>query len=421
MPWEANSMGVELKPRSERISPDRYISREVLDREMKHVFGRAWILACPLAYLAQPGDAYPITVGREPIAVVRGADGTIRAVSNVCRHRGRQIVTHPRNMTSLKCWFHGFEWNHDGSVRHIPDREDFECTDEELVLPRIRCETWGNFAWINLDPNAAPLVEFLGEVAPLLEAYRLDEYQLSEDIIVEWDCNWKIGCDAFQEGYHGPVTHPQLQAILDDSPDMHIDLYELHSRAIYRIGSPCNRIPEDERQQGNPILELMAAEAGVDMEAYKGHIDDIRGAIQVGTRKQLDGRGCDVSDLIDDQMTDDHHYFLFPNLTINMFAANFSTFRYFPHPSDPAKMIFWAQQFVRTGPEEERLKIPETVHGHGTEFKFDSEVYNQDASHMPWLQSGIQSAHHPGMLFAKQERRIPHFYNILDDYIDGRR
>src|SRR3954469_24946528 len=117
MPWEANSMGVELKPRSERISPDRYISREVLDQEMKHVFGRAWILACPLAYLAQPGDSYPITVGREPIAVVRGADGTIRAVSNVCRHRGRQIVTHPRNTTSLKCWFHGFEWNHDGSVR----------------------------------------------------------------------------------------------------------------------------------------------------------------------------------------------------------------------------------------------------------------------------------------------------------------
>ena len=140
-----------------------------------------------------------------------------------------------------------------------------------------------------------PSLDFLGEVAPLLEAYRLDEYQLSEDVIVEWDCNWKIGCDAFQEGYHGPVTHPQLQLILDDSPDMHIDLYELHSRAIYRIGAPCNRIPEDERQQGNPVLELMAAEVGVDMEAYKGHIDDIRGAIQVGTRKQLDGRGCDVS------------------------------------------------------------------------------------------------------------------------------
>ena len=120
-------------------------------------------------------------------------------------------------------------------------------------------------------------------------------------------------------------------------------------------------------------------------------------------------------------MTDDHHYFLFPNLTINMFAANFSTFRYFPHPSDPAKMIFWAQQFVRMGPEEEPLEIPQTVHGHGTEFKFKSEVYNQDASHMPWLQSGVQAAHHPGMLFAKQERRIPHFYNILDDYIDGRR
>ena len=79
------------------------------------------------------------------------------------------------------------------------------------------------------------------------------------------------------------------------------------------------------------------------------------------------------------------------------------------------------RQFTRRGPRQEPLPIPETVRGHGTEFKFESEVYNQDASHMPWLQNGVRSSLHPGMLFAKQERRIPHFYNILDDYLEGRR
>ncbi|BCP14159.1 aromatic ring-hydroxylating oxygenase subunit alpha [Mycobacterium paraintracellulare] len=412
-------MTTKLTAITERIPPERYSSREVLEQELTHVFGRTWILACPLAYLKEPGDTYPITVGHEPVALVRDNDGSIRAVSNICRHRGRQIVTHPRNTKSLKCWFHGFEWNYDGSVRQIPDREDFECPDAELILPSIRCETWGNFAWINLDPNATSLREYLGEVAPLLEAYGLQDYQLSQDTIVEWDCNWKIGCDAFQEGYHGPVTHPQLQAVLEDSPDLPIDLFELHSRAVYQIGAPCKRIPEEERQQGNPMLQMLAAMVGVDMEAYKGHIDDIRGAIQVGTRKQLDGRGLDTSALTDDQMTDDHHFFIFPNLTINMFANNFSTFRYMPHPSDPSKMYFWAQEFLRRGPDEDSLPVPETVHGKGTEFKFASEVYNQDAGHMPWLQTGINSKHHPGMIFARQERRIPHFYNILDDYLSG--
>lgn len=414
-------MSARLTAIHERIPAERYRSREVLEQEFANVFGRAWILACPLAYLKEPGDAYPITIGREPIALVRDHDGSISAVSNICRHRGRQIVTHPRNMTSLKCWFHGFEWNYDGSVREIPDREDFECPDAELVLPKIRCETWGPWAWINLDPNASSLSDFLGEVAPLLDAYNLDTYDLAQDTIVEWDCNWKIGCDAFQEGYHGPVTHPQLQAVLEDSPDLPIDLFELHSRAVYQIGAPCKRIPEDERQQGNPLLQMLAAAVGVDMDAYKGHIDDIRGAIQTGMRKQLAGRDLDVSTLTDDQMTDDHHFFIFPNLTINMFANNYSTFRYLPHPTDPSKMYFWAQEFTRRGPNEDPLPLPETVHGKGTEFKFPSEVYNQDASHMPWLQAGIHSTHHPGMIFARQERRIPHFYDILDDYLSGRR
>lgn len=416
-------MPAEPQLGTERIARDRYVSRAVLEDELTHVFGRTWILACPLVYLESPGDAYPIAIGREPIVVVRGRDREVRAFSNVCRHRGRQIVTHPRNVESLKCWFHGFEWNFDGSLRHIPDREDFEgyATDDELVLPPVRCETWGSFAWVCLDRDAPPLLEYLGEVAPLLEAYRLDEYQLAADTIVEWDCNWKIGCDAFQEGFHGPVTHPQLQAVLEDSPDMQIDLFELHNRGLYQIGTPCKRIPDGERQQGNPMLKLLAASVGVDMEAYKGRIDDIRPAIQEATRKQFEARGCDVSGLSNDQMLDDHHYFVFPNLTINMFAAQFSTFRYFPHPSDPTRMIFWAQQFTRVGPDEPRLDIPEPKRGKGTEFRFDSEIYNQDAGHMPWLQNGVHSELFEGMLLARQERRIRHFYKVIDDYVGERR
>ena len=252
-------------------------------------------------------------------------------------------------MTSLKCWFHGFEWNYDGSVRHDP---------RSRRLRMHRCGTGSaedslrdvgplgpGSTWIQ---TPSSLSEFLGEVAPLLDAYSLDTYDLAQDTIVEWDCNWKIGCDAFQEGYHGPVTHPQLQAVLEDSPDLPIDLFELHSRAVYRIGAPCKRIPEEERQQGNPLLQMLAATVGVDMDAYKGHIDDIRGAIQTGMRKQLERqRSGRVESLTDDQMTDDHHFFIFPNLTINMFANNFSTFRYLPHPTDPSKMFFWAQEFMR--------------------------------------------------------------------------
>lgn len=406
-----------------RIDRQRYTSRDVLEDELTHVFGRSWLMACHLSYLKNPGDAYPISIGREPVVVVRGDDGKLRAFYNVCRHRGRQIVTRPRNIKTLFCWFHGFEWNLDGSVCNIPDKEDFEgfVKDEDLKLPPIRCETWGGFAWINMNPAAEPLVDFLADISPDLDKYKLEEYQMAEELVVEWDCNWKIGADAFQEGYHGPITHPQLQYVLEDSPDMQIDLYEMHNRGVYIMGAPCKRLPEEDRQRANPMLAKMAESEGVNPDDYIGRLDDLRLAIQSARRANLTKRGCNVSELSDDQMTDDHHYFIFPNITVNTFADRFSVFRYMPHATDPEKMIFWVQQFVRRGPDEPELPHPVTKHGKGQEFKFDNEVYNQDANNVPWVQEGVRSASFKGMLFNHQERRLRHFYHILDDYIEGRR
>ena len=70
--------------------------------------------------------------------------------------------------------------------------------------------------------------------------------------------NWKIGADAFQEGYHGPVTHPQLQFYLEDSEDMPMDLYDLHNRGLYKIGAPCHRLPPEHHVKAHPTLKAMA-------------------------------------------------------------------------------------------------------------------------------------------------------------------
>lgn len=407
----------------DRIAPERFTSPAVLDAELKHVFGRSWLLACPLSDVAKPGDAFPFTIGREPLVIVHGPDGEIRAFYNVCRHRGRQIVTRPRNVRSLHCQFHGFDWNLDGSVKDIPDRSCFDgyATDDELELPKVRCEVWGGFVWVNRNPEAEPLAKFLNVVAPQLDAYRLHEYAMAEDLLVEWDCNWKIGADAFQEGYHGPVTHPQLQFYLEDSEDMPMDLYDLHNRGLYKIGAPCHRLAPEHHVKAHPTLKAMAAAVGVDADLYDNRLEELRLAIQKAKRAMLTEKGCDVSALTDDQMTDDHHFFIFPNITVNTFAERFSVFRYMPHASDPAKMVFWLQRFERVAPGEERPPRPPTTYGSGRDFRFSNEVYNQDANNVPWVQAGVYSESFKGMLFNTQERRLRHFYQSLDDYLEGRR
>lgn len=402
-----------------RISPHRFTGRDVLSAEFEKVFSKVWLLVCPVADVARPGDAFPIMIGKEPVVVVHGDDGAIRAFYNVCQHRGRQIVTERRNIRSLYCWFHGFEWNLDGSLRNIPDKESFQgYTDEkDVALPPIRCQVWQNLVWINLDPNAGSLEEFLGEAGRQLAGYGLDTYNFVGEQIVEWDCNWKIAADAFQEGYHGPVTHPQLQFYLEDAEDMPIDLYGLHSRGLYHMGAPCSRLPEEQRRKAQPGLKAMAAAAGVDADEYEGRLDDMRLAMQRGMRAKLTEAGYDVAALSDDQMTDDFHYFIFPNITINTFAERFSIFRYMPHADDPGRATFWVQQFERPAEPGMTVERPKTVHGRGLDYKFENEVYNQDARNIPWLQKGVNSKGFKGMLFNRQERRLRHFYDSLDQYL----
>ena len=63
------------------------------------------------------------------------------------------------------------------------------------------------------------------------------------------------------------------------------------------------------------------------------------------------------------------------------------------------------------------VERPKTVHGRGLDYKFENEVYNQDARNIPWLQKGVNSKGFKGMLFNRQERRLRHFYDSLDQYL----
>ena len=123
--------------------------------------------------------------------------------------------------------------------------------------------------------------------------------------------------------------------------------------------------------------------------------------------------------LSDDQLSDDYHYFIFPNITINTFAERFSIFRYMPHPNDPARATFWVQQFERPAKPGMTVERPKTVYGRGLDYKFENEVYNQDARNVPWLQKGVNSKGFKGMLFNRQERRLRHFYDSLDQYLSA--
>ena len=74
----------------------------------------------------------------------------------------------------------------------------------------MKCETWGGWVWINMDPECEPLLEFLDPAPSLLGPYELERmrYRWRQRLI--FPCNWKTALEAFNESHHAAITHPQL-------------------------------------------------------------------------------------------------------------------------------------------------------------------------------------------------------------------
>jgi choline monooxygenase len=193
-----------------------YLDPRVYDLERERVFFRSWQAVGHVHEVERPGAYFTLDLAGEPLVVVRGQDGALRAFVNVCRHRGSVVARGAGVARSLNCPYHGWVYGLDGRLTGgPPEFEGVECFDRARSgLPRVRVETFGPFVFVNLDPAAPPLSEALGDIpAPPPAGAR----PIIERRVYEVECNWKLYVDNYLEGYHVPHVHPALHAVLDYS------------------------------------------------------------------------------------------------------------------------------------------------------------------------------------------------------------
>src|SRR5262249_36941440 len=133
-----------------------YVDPRIAELERLNVFSKTWQLVARTDQLGNPGDFISIRVAGEPVVVVRGSDGDLRAFFDVCRHQSAAVATqHCGHALILQCQYHGWKYGLDGSLKGMPEFEGVENFDRSQngLLP-LRVETWECFVFINLDPNA---------------------------------------------------------------------------------------------------------------------------------------------------------------------------------------------------------------------------------------------------------------------------
>ena len=185
-----------------------YTDPAFLALERDTLFAREWLCVGRIEEVPEPGCHMAWRMGEEAIAIVHGQDGRIRALSNVCRHRGTLIVTGKGKARRLTCPYHHWVYDLDGRLAaapQMPQRPDFDTA--ACRLPEFPCETWMGFIFVNLDSDAAPLAPRLADLEPRVAPYHLEEMWLGHLDEVVWETNWKSLIENYMEAYHLTPLH----------------------------------------------------------------------------------------------------------------------------------------------------------------------------------------------------------------------
>jgi len=198
---------------SEPVPVAPYISPEYFEREKRHIFSDAWLLACHESEIPEPGDflVKEVPLFRGSVVIVRGTDGCVRAFQNVCKHRGNRVICQEGygSTKALFCRFHGWTYRLDGQLRGVPEADRFPgLRKEEHGLQSYTMDLWKGFVFINASARPAKgLREYLGGLAEALEAYPFSSMAPLSHHSARLRTNWKVGINAFQEAYHVPTVH----------------------------------------------------------------------------------------------------------------------------------------------------------------------------------------------------------------------
>jgi nitrite reductase/ring-hydroxylating ferredoxin subunit len=224
-----------MEPGPTLVPVERYFSQEFHDLEVEKVWKRVWQMACHEDDIPDVGDYLVYDIAHLSFIVLLNGPDSFKAFHNACLHRGKLLrEENGKWARELRCSFHGWSWNLDGSLKDIPCKWDFQypqADDACLSLPEVKVGHWGGFIFINPDTEAEPLEDFIGNLSDHFTLLPYEKRYKSAHVAKILRCNWKVAQEAFSEAYHVIATHPQILGGIGDSNTKY-DVFGNYSRAI---------------------------------------------------------------------------------------------------------------------------------------------------------------------------------------------
>lgn len=217
--------------------PRPFYGHETVYRaDLEHVWRKGWLFAGHACEIRNPGDWLTLQVETDSLIVMRGEDGAVRALHNVCRHRGSQIVAPGRGSTKrLVCPYH--QWTYDTKGALTFCRGMHELDKAEFSLKKVQCEVVEGLIFISLAENPAPFAAARELMAPYLKPQGLERAKVAKQVDYEIHANWKLVWENNRECFHCNINHPQyIKANWDhyNADDTTPEIKESIARAVAR-------------------------------------------------------------------------------------------------------------------------------------------------------------------------------------------
>jgi phenylpropionate dioxygenase-like ring-hydroxylating dioxygenase large terminal subunit len=426
------------------IQGSDYTSEAALKLENERLWPRVWHQACREEEIPNVGDYLTYDFVDQSFIVVRTGPDQIKAYYNSCPHRGRRLTTDlTGRATGFTCLYHGWKFNLDGSNREVVDRDDWGgcLSASETSLVQIRAESWGGWVFINEDPDAEDLLQFLDPVPAHLDPFEFEKLRYKFYVSIEVPCNWKVALEAFNEAYHVQTTHRQILPLYDDVTTS--EAMGKHARfgdwrQDMAVGRPADRLnrklPDDARQLALDFVRMMAQDVQAiyserdlesaariltEMEPTNDRVAIMSKVLEFNKEAAI-ASGAGWPAITPEQMfgagTDWH---IFPNMVVLPYGDSSLWYRARPHPTNPHQCTFDVYSLQRYAPGA----APPLVRQHFTDwrdFKALPSFLIDDFLNMPEVQRGMRNR---GFRGARpnpvKEVAVLNFHRVLRDYVEA--
>ncbi len=364
-----------------KIKTGRYYKKEFHDLEVEKLWKKTWQMACREDDIPEIGDYHVYTIASLSYLIVRTGEKEFKAHVNACMHRGRQLrACDGKKAIDFRCPYHGWSWQIDGSLKELTTEWDFPGVRKDVEqLPGAKVATWGGFVFINPDPNAVSLEEYMGpEMIAHYAKTKLQNRYKHAHVARVVKANWKVVQEGFLEAYHSIATHPQLLLSGGDLADTRYDVFGNWGRlghAMVSVSSP---------QRGMIASKEQALEAYRRMADFNR--DYLRGLI-----------GDEVEHFSDVELNEQTFNNLFPNFS-PWGGWGRIVYRFRPNGDNPDECLMeamllgpWPEGKPKPPPKPLRMLAPDESWTNAPELGSLAKIFDQDCGNLPAVQLGLKT------------------------------